>query len=216
MSISVGTYSKLPDTLFETLFSDRRRQFITRHKWDLCVTPEGYEIDEYDREGTEYLVVHENNRHLTSCRLRPVTLSTMLIDHFTDAFPAAENFLRSQSGRLYELTRFLRAPSLSVREGIRAQLAFAKALDQFRDEREAVGFIGVVYPGVSRYLRQSGVRFLVVGVSTIGGRRVELICITQSVPAKRLLVRQHANALNLPCPRPMVCSTLPEEQRLAA
>lgn len=216
MSVSIDTYSELPETLFEAVFSDRCHQFITRHKWDLCVTPEGYEIDEYDGEGTEYLVAHENGRHLTSCRLRPVTLSTMLIDHFADVFPAAETFLRSQSGRLYELTRFLRSPALSVREGIGAQLAFAKALDNFRDMHEAVGFIGVVYPGVSRYLRQSGVRFLVLAVSRIDGRRAELICITQAAAPKRILIRQQACALDHSSPRLMSCDLLSEAQRLAA
>ncbi|MEE4211187.1 MAG: acyl-homoserine-lactone synthase [Parvularcula sp.] len=203
MSISANIYSRLPDALFDTVFSDRHMQFMSRHKWDLCATPEGYEIDEYDGYGTEYLVVHSNGNHLTSCRLRPFALSTMLLDHFSDVFPAARSFVRSQPGHLYELSRYLRAPSLTVRQGTAAQMAFANALDRFRDDREVTGFLAVVYPEVSRFLRQSGVRFLIIGASVINGHRIEMICITQAVAGSRLRDRQQVFAQSNSGPRPM-------------
>lgn len=203
-------YSNLSDGIFDAIFSDRCRQFVDRHSWDLCVTPEGHEIDEYDGDGSEYLVVHDRGRHLTSCRLRRATTRTMLIDHFTEAFPGANTFLRRQPGALYELTRFLRAPDLSARESVRVLVEFATGLDRFRDERGAMGFVAVVYPGVSRFLRQNGVRFLMLDDSMLGGRRVELICLTQAVAAEQLLIRQRAYARGeveqRPTPRHSVAS----------
>lgn len=202
MAIETMTYSEVPEELYHSVFSDRRHQFVARHEWDLCVTPEGLEIDEYDTEGSEYLVVHEGGRHLTSCRLRLASRPTMLLDHFTELFPRAEDFLKRQAGRVYELTRFLKAPSLTVHEGTAALLAFAEGLDRFRDERDAVGFVAVVYPAVSRFLRQSGVRFLVLDVSELAGRKVELVCLTQAVAAAALLARQNAFAIGAQLTRP--------------
>jgi N-acyl-L-homoserine lactone synthetase len=204
VTIEAGVYTRLSEALFRTVFADRHHQFVARHKWDLCVTPEGYELDEYDRDGAEYLVVHRQGRHLASCRLRSASSRTMLLDHFAKAFPRAEDFLRFQPGRMYELTRFLKSPALNVREGAVALLNFARALDRFRDEREAVGFVAVVYPSVSRFLRQSGVRFLVLDVSTLDGKKVELICLTQAVAVARLLGRQRAYVLDHSRRRPLV------------
>lgn len=192
MKLEMVTNSDVPDALRNSVFTDRARQFIGRHSWDLSVTPEGYEIDEYDDDGSEYLIVHDKGDHLTSCRLRPFSVRTMLLDHFSEIFPNAEPFLRQQSGSLFELTRFLRSPKLTAREGAAALIEFAQGLDHYRDEHGSVGFVAVVYPGVSRFLRQSGVRFLVLDVSTMDGKRVELICLTQAVADPALLDRQRA------------------------
>lgn len=216
MNIEVGLYRAPPALLRHSLFADRRDQFVGRHEWDLCVTPEGHEIDEYDAGGSEYLVVHDGMRHLTSCRLRPAAQNTMLLDHFADTFTGAEAFLNAQAGRLYELTRFLKAPSLSVHEGAGALLAFAKGLDRFRDERDAVGFVAVVYPAVGRFLRQSGVRFLVLDTAVIGGHQAQLICLTQAVAATRLLTRQLAYAMGDAPTRPTAARASQDATAVAA
>lgn len=194
MNLETIIETSLSGALFDSVFTDRSHQFVNRHSWDLCVTPEGHEIDEYDNDGSEYLVVHMGGHHLTSCRLRPFSVRTMLLDHFAGIFPCADPFLRQQSGFLYELTRFLRSPELTARQSVLALVEFAKGLDRFRDDRGSMGFIAVVYPGVSRFLRQNGARFLVLDVSIFDGKRIELICLTQAAATSQLLDRQHAFA----------------------
>ena len=203
MSLQTVLYAETSAALFNGVFSDRCRQFVDRHAWNLCVTSDGHEIDEYDGDGSHYIVVDDDGKHLTSCRLRPCNDRTMLLDHFSEVFPQAEPFLRRQSGVLYELTRFLRAPDLSIRQGSLALIEFAQALDRFRDENEAVGFVAVVYPGVSRFLRQNGVRFIIIDVSELDGRKVQLICLTQAVAADQLLVRQKDYAHGITAGRPV-------------
>jgi N-acyl-L-homoserine lactone synthetase len=189
---------------------------VDRHEWNLCVTPERHEIDEYDDDGSEYLVVHDEGHHLTSCRLRQAASRTLLIDHFAGIFPGAEDFLHRQRDALYELTRFLRTPDLDARQSVRVLVEFARGLDEFRDERHVSGFVAVVYPGISRFLRQNGVRFIVLDIATLGGRRVELICLTHAVATPRLLRLQNAYARGEIAYRPTPRSVQGHCQPLAA
>jgi N-acyl-L-homoserine lactone synthetase len=177
----------LPKTLANTLFLDRTRQFVGRHGWDLCVTPDGLEVDTYDDEASTYIVASDRERHLGSVRVRPVSAGTMLMDHFAEIFPEAERFLALQPKNLYELTRFCRDPGLSVLESARVLDCLAVGLDQFRDAQGATGFVAVVFAPVARFLGRIGVRYIRLGVSEIDGRSSHLICITHAVAPHRLL-----------------------------
>lgn len=173
--------TELPATLARTIFEDRGRQFVDRLNWSLTVTPDGLEIDEYDDEHSVYLVVADGMRHLGSCRVRSVRTSTMLVDHFLPVFPGAETFLRQQRGRVWELTRFCRAPDIPVETSRRMLERLAVLLDDFRDRHRLTGFVAVVFPEVARFLDSIGVRYLTVSRSVMGGRPVHLICITHCV-----------------------------------
>lgn len=177
----------LPPALAEAIFADRTRQFVGRLSWSLTVTPEGLEVDEYDDAESEYLVVADGVRHLGSCRVRPVRSSTMLVDHFLPIFPDARAFLRQQRGRVWELTRFCRAPDIPVERSRKMLDRLARVLDDFRDRHRLTGFVAVVFPEIARFLDSIGVRYLTVSSSTMGGRTVLLICITHCVrvPAAR-------------------------------
>ncbi len=175
------TRAELPTGLARTIFQDRNRQFVDRLNWSLTVTPDGMELDEYDDDQSTYLVVAEGMRHLGSCRVRPVRASTMLVDHFLPVFPDAEGFLRQQRGRVWELTRFCRAPDIAVDRSRRMLDRLAHALDTFRDRHRLTGFVAVVFPEVARFLDSIGVRYLTVARSEMGGRKVHLICITHCV-----------------------------------
>ena len=174
------TRATMPEGLQQSTFNDRRQQFIQRLSWDLCVTPNGYEIDEYDDAFSTYLMVHRNERHLGSCRVRPTTASTMLEDHFRHNFPDARAFLEMQRGHVFELTRFCRSPGITVRESRLMLHHLAVLLDEFRDQNGLSGFVAVVFPHVSRFLDTIGVRYLVLSQSEISGRQAYLICITHA------------------------------------
>jgi N-acyl-L-homoserine lactone synthetase len=185
MQTMTCTRTTMPKDLEATIFADRGRQFVTRLNWNLCVTPEGLEYDEYDDDDSEYIAVHQSGRHLGSCRIRPVTNSTMLVDHFLSFFPEAKDFLKMQKGRVYELTRFCRAPDMHVSDSKVMLDSLAVALDSFRDERGLTGYIAVVFPQVARFLDSIGVRYLTLARSKMDGKPVQLICITHCVRVDR-------------------------------
>lgn len=175
------TRRELPTALARTIFEDRGRQFVDRLNWSLTVTPEGLELDEYDDDQSIYLVVADGLRHLGSCRVRSVRASTMLLDHFLPVFPDAEAFLRQQRGRVWELTRFCRAPDITVDMSCRMLDRLAVQLDSFRDKHRLTGFIAVVFPEIARFLDSIGVRYLTISRGSMDGRVANLICITHCV-----------------------------------
>lgn len=193
MQSTVYSKSALPSALSNSIFSDRQAQFVGRLGWDLCICASGLEIDEYDSEGTTYLVVHTGEKHVGSCRLRTFKLNSMLMDHFREVFPGANDFLKGQKGRVYELTRFCRSPSATQEEAQQMLRVMAEMLDDFRDEEGLTGFIAVVYPEIARFLGAIGVRFLRLASSQIDGRDAQLICIVhcQRVELTKSMRRHH-------------------------
>lgn len=176
--------SQMPADLTLSIFADRGRQFVDRLQWDLCVTPQGYEVDQYDDAESDYIVVHDRAAHCGSLRLRRFSATTMLRDHFSDIFPDAEPFLSLQRGRVVELTRFCRNPAMSVEESRVMLRHLAVALDAYRDANRLTGFVAVVFPQVARFLDTIGVRYLTLSKSRLGGKPVSLICITHAVCPK--------------------------------
>lgn len=181
MECVVRSIDTLEGSIRESLLQDRRKQFVDRLGWNLCVSPEGYETDEYDVGKTTVLAVHQNGRHIGSCRLRHPKAGTMLADHFGSEFPSAQNFLNLQRNCVWELTRFCRSPTATALESKLMLKILARQLDNFRDEHRLIGFAAVVYPEVARFLRSIGVRYLHLTSSTIDNRPVQLICITHCV-----------------------------------
>jgi N-acyl-L-homoserine lactone synthetase len=180
METLVCTKKDMPAELAATAFLDRGRQFVDRLGWNLCVSPGGVEKDEYDDEQSIYLAVHQDGKHLGSCRVRSSKLSTMVTDHFCVEFPEAQRFIAMQKGRVFELTRFCRAPHISVDESRLMLDRLAILLDKFRDQNGLTGFVAVVFPQVARFLDTIGVRYLVVSKSKMNGKTVLLICITHA------------------------------------
>lgn len=181
MNTVIATRENLPRRLAETIFVDRGHQFVDRLKWNLCVTPEGLETDAYDDDQSEYIAIHRAGKHMGSCRVRPTQQKTMIEDHFLGAFPNASGFLAMQKGRIYELTRFCRAPDISVCDSKAMLALLAQLLDQFRDQRRLTGYVAVVFPQIARFLDSIGVRYLLIDKSRIDGKSAYLICITHAV-----------------------------------
>jgi N-acyl-L-homoserine lactone synthetase len=67
-----------------TMHADRKTVFVDQLKWDLAVTDNLFEIDEYDTEGTIYLMVQDQatGGHLGSVRLLPSDGPHLLADKF--------------------------------------------------------------------------------------------------------------------------------------
>jgi N-acyl-L-homoserine lactone synthetase len=179
-------WGRVNQDVMRSVMRDRSTQFVGRLGWDLCLNPDGLEIDEYDAPETTYMVIHEQSRHVGSCRVRPVRAGSMLVDHFLDSFPEAVSFLAGQERSFFELTRFCRSPSARS-DQIREMLGrLANMLDSFRSDSGISGYLAVVYPEVGRYLSRIGVRFIRISTSEICGRAAHLICITDCQDVERV------------------------------
>ena len=181
MQTTIGTRQDIPSHIAHSVFRDRGRQFVDRLGWDLCVRHDRQEVDEYDDHFSRYLIVHRLGQHVGSCRVRPVSASTMITDHFLPTFPEAADFLANQKNRVFELTRFCRAPDVSVSDSAEMLDCLALALDDFRDRYRLSGFAAVVFPHVARFLDRIGVRYITISKSRLDGKPVHLICITHAV-----------------------------------
>lgn len=85
------------------LFSQRYEIFVRRLGWDLT-TRGFYEFDQFDRDGTDYILTFdEQNRLSGSCRMLPTTGDYMLSDVF---FPLLGDEIPPRSSGIYELSRF--------------------------------------------------------------------------------------------------------------
>ena len=164
--------------VFNSLASDRNRQFVDRLGWDLEITADGLEIDRYDIKGTTYVVIEQDGQSFGSCRLRPASLSTMIEDCFLDYLPGASIFLERYRDRLFELTRFCRSPDISAKECKAMLPIIGRTLEAFRAKHNALGFVAVVYPSVARLMRRNGVVLTTITTGQLAdGKEVYMVLI---------------------------------------
>lgn len=94
--------SKFP-LLARTMFEDRADQFKTRLGWEVTVTADGQERDEYDDFNPLYVIWERPDAtHGGSMRFLPTTGRTMVNDHFLDLTDG----VAFQSPFIWECTRF--------------------------------------------------------------------------------------------------------------
>ncbi len=88
---------------FDAMFRQRKIVFHDQNKWDVKVTDGVYEIDEYDRDDTCYLLSLDDRGQLVgSARLLSTTTPNMLAGPFQEMFPG----LSFCSPLIWEVTRF--------------------------------------------------------------------------------------------------------------
>ena len=166
MEVSTYSYESVED-IFPSLGTDRRRQFIDRLQWDLRVGCDGVEVDDYDVAGTTYIAAHHQGQHFGSCRVRPLSLSNMIADHFSECFSSAQWFLDQYRADLLEITRFCRSPDITrvqcklMLDGMRV------AMETVRRRYSADGFVAVVHPGVARLMRINGIPVICVAEGSL-------------------------------------------------
>lgn len=69
--------------LRDTMFRDRADQFHTRLGWDVTITEDGEERDQYDAARALYVIwENRDGTHGGSMRFLPTTEATMINDHF--------------------------------------------------------------------------------------------------------------------------------------
>jgi N-acyl-L-homoserine lactone synthetase len=109
--IDATNRNQFPD-LLESMFADRKRIFIDQLGWDLPVTRDHFEIDQFDDDYAVYLIASDHARcHLGSLRLlrtnRPHILSHL--------FPTLCNVGVPCGTSIREVTRFCASPAIEKR-----------------------------------------------------------------------------------------------------
>ena len=100
---ALNAFPKLRDSMFR----DRAYQFKERLGWDVNVSEEGFEMDEYDDLNPLYMIYElPDGTHGGSMRNLPTTSNTMINDHFLELTDGVE----ISSPLIWETTRFCLSP----------------------------------------------------------------------------------------------------------
>ncbi|GGA23699.1 acyl-homoserine-lactone synthase [Neptunicoccus cionae] len=99
--------------LQDTMFRDRKTQFVDRLGWDLTIDRRGWEQDDYDGMNPLYAIWQlPDGSHGGSMRVLPTTGPCMTNDHFCDVTGGAIT-----SPVIWESTRFCLSPRVSDQAG---------------------------------------------------------------------------------------------------
>lgn len=114
------------EPILAAMFEARKRVFVDLLRWDLLVTDDRFEIDQFDSRHAIYLIVtNQVGAHLASARLlptvRPHILGTLFAELCEDEVPVGP--------KTFEITRFCleRRIATSVRRAARDTLVAAIA-----------------------------------------------------------------------------------------
>ena len=107
----------------------RKQVFVDQLRWDLAVSEGTYEIDEYDRDDTIYLIVMDaaGTGHLGSVRLLPTDGPHLLGDKF--AWLCADGVPRGPD--IFEITRLVTRPGLSRGDATHVRQLLSLAIIEF-------------------------------------------------------------------------------------
>ena len=102
-----------PDRVMRAMFAARKRIFIDLLKWDVPVTAGRFEIDQFDDQHAQYLVLAEpDGRHLGSARLLPTTRAHLL----DSLYPELCDEAPPRGVDIFEISRFCLDRRLCARE----------------------------------------------------------------------------------------------------
>lgn len=122
------------------MFEARKRVFVDLLKWDVPVLAGRYEIDQFDTEEAEYLVlVDEEGAHRASARLLPTDGPHIL----ADLYPFLCQSHLPKGPRTREITRFCLEPSLRAPDRRRARNQLVTALVEHALRAGISDFTGV-------------------------------------------------------------------------
>ena len=138
-----GKRSNLRTHLFEQMLQERKRVFVDMMGWELPFHNE-MEMDHFDDENTDYIVITECNVHATSLRIHKRSLNKSLMSVISN------NHTDSES-EIWEISRFLSSSySLGVNEYILIYFAFKRFIEL--DVREAHATLNVATARLFRLL----------------------------------------------------------------
>lgn len=158
---------QLPDEpdLARSMFQDRAAQFAMRLGWDVRITSEGEERDQYDALNPLYVIWQgEDGRHGGSMRFLPTVGRTMVNEHFLHL----TNGVRIESPLIWECTRYCLAPEAGPQVAAALMLAGGEILQGFG----LTHFVGVFDARMIRIYRRIGAEPEVLGWQGEGAARI--------------------------------------------
>lgn len=107
----------------------RKQVFVDQWQWDLQVSEGLYEIDEYDRDDSIYLIVLDarGTGHLGSVRLLPTDGPHLLADKFAGLCAAGV----PRGPDIFEITRLVTRPGLARDQALRVRRLLSLAIIEF-------------------------------------------------------------------------------------
>jgi N-acyl-L-homoserine lactone synthetase len=171
------------DHVLRSMFEARKRVFVDLLRWDVPVLDGRYELDQFDDEHAEYLVIEAaEGRHAASARLleteRPHILGTL--------FPQLCQTTLPQGPRVREITRFCLDPELTTLARREARNALVSGLVDHALANGVETYTGVADMGWFQQLLAFGWRCRPLGLPRlVGGRMIAAlaIAITPETPS---------------------------------
>ncbi|VFU07041.1 Acyl-homoserine-lactone synthase [Methylocella tundrae] len=148
--------------LFDEMFRQRKKIFIDEKKWDIKAVDGEFEIDEYDRDDTVYVVSLRPDGSLAgSVRLLSTVTDHMASGAFQHMFPG----LMIRSPTIWEATRFAVAKDQRMqRNGIsRAACEVMLGTFLFGLEHGVSQLTGIYEAPNARIYRKCGVKHFILG-----------------------------------------------------
>ncbi len=148
--------------IFAKMFRQRKLVFHDQKKWDVKVIDGEYEIDEFDRDETCYLMSFDRSGELVgSVRLVSTAMPHMLAGPFQSMFPE----LNFTSPLIWEATRFVVLGDRSVQPNqvSTAACEILLGMCQFGLENGVRNITAVYDAGMARIYRRCGLTHLEIG-----------------------------------------------------
>lgn len=147
---------------FRRMFHQRKIVFHDQKQWDVKLVDDEYEIDEYDREDTSYLMAFDRGGELVgSVRLISTTMPHMLAGPFQSMFPD----VGFTSPIIWEATRFVVLGDRGVQPNMVSTAACEILLGmcQFGLDNGVRHIMAVYDAGMARLYRRCGLTNVELG-----------------------------------------------------
>ena len=162
MLVHVGGWERdTKEAAFETMFRQRKIVFHDQKQWDVKLVDGQFEIDEYDRDDTAYLMSFDAAGHLRgSIRLLSTATDHMMTGPFGRMFPD----ISFSSPAIWEATRFVALGGGLQPNGVStAACEILLGMCRFGLDN-GVGHITAVYDaGMARLYRRCGLTHVELG-----------------------------------------------------
>lgn len=134
----------LDDPLHASMFEDRRRLFVELMGWDVPVTAQGHEIDQFDGDAAVYVMAaDESGLHIGSLRLLPTDRPHIL----NSLFPALVDSELPAGPDVFEITRLCLPTRLGAAQRLHVRNRLISAMVDHCLVSGIATLTGVVRPG---------------------------------------------------------------------
>lgn len=173
--------------VLDAMFEARKQVFVDLLGWELDVAHGRYEIDAFDDEHAQYLVVADDDRrHLGSARILPTTRAHILGDLFPDLCDQPP----PRGPHIYEITRFCLGRGLGAARRRCVRDTLVMALAHHALARRIASYTGVAEIGWLRQIERFGWHYKPLGNPrrrcgmTLGALRIDIAAGTPDLLAR--------------------------------